>query len=77
MSREWFLFFAVVLMLGGGWLLMRDKKTQQQPSAEDEDYQLGREHALAGEKAYLATEAYRDGYSDGLKALQKGKRNGK
>ncbi|HGK7311048.1 TPA: hypothetical protein ACJ51G_001026 [Aeromonas hydrophila subsp. hydrophila] len=73
MMSEWVVFFGAVSILGGGcWLLMRDKKNnKQQPSIEDEHYRLGREHALAGKTASLATEAYQDGFADGRKAAQR------
>lgn len=70
MASEWFVFIGVVSILGsGGWLLMRGKKIEQKPSIEDEHYRLGREHALAGKKASLKTEAYQDGFADGRRAL--------
>ena len=80
MTSEWVEFWGAVSILGGGcwllvavcWLLMRDNKNnKQRPSIEDEHYSLGREHALAGKTASLATEAYKDGFADGRKALQR------
>ncbi|MGN5180790.1 hypothetical protein ACTG1X_21570 [Aeromonas veronii] len=71
MTSEWVVFFGAISIIGiGGWLLMRDKKIEQKPSIEDEHYRLGRVHALSGEKPSLKTEAYQDGFSDGLKELQ-------
>jgi len=71
MTSEWFVFLGAASTLGGGcWLLMRDKESKLKPSVEDEHYRLGREHALAGEKASLETEAYQDGFADGRRALQ-------
>ncbi|WFG00148.1 hypothetical protein [Aeromonas caviae] len=71
MVIKWVLLFVAFLIVGGCWLLVRNdrrnNKPQQQSTVEEEHYRLGREHALAGEKASLATEAYKDGFSDGLK----------
>jgi len=72
MTSAWVVFLGAVSILGGGsWLLMRNNKPQQAPTVEEAHYQLGREHALAGKKASLATEAYQDGFADGRKAFQK------
>ncbi|MEM0550344.1 MULTISPECIES: hypothetical protein [Aeromonas] len=73
MAQEWIVFFVVVsVIVICCWRLKRNGKTQEQPThVDDEHYQLGWEHALAGKKPSLETEAYQDGYSDGRKALKK------
>ncbi|MFO3797281.1 MAG: hypothetical protein ACK8QZ_08365 [Anaerolineales bacterium] len=71
MASEWLVFFGAISILGGGcWLLMRNNKPLQPQTVEEAHYKLGREHALAGKKASLTTEAYQDGFADGQKSLQ-------